>query len=253
MDVTKQNFEAIFPIFEAKLKEADFIAIDLEMSGIRPDEKPDYWDLPALVYQKLASAPTKYGIIQVGLTTFTKTGLNTYEACPFNFFTFPRPFTPKFKKWGGAMFLKNIQMDNDCVDFHLTQATDFQRWICDGITYFDIHEVDKIAALVLSDEEVSNNATDNFGLNDSDLSQLHLKMEPFVVWQSNLTLSAPRQITIKDVSLQYRKWIYNNILNKDKSLKAESIEVQKEKKGYKDLIITRLDAGATKQSEIDRD
>lgn len=253
MDVTKQNFEAIFPIFEAKLNEADFIAIDLEMSGIRPDEKPDYWDLPALVYQKIASAPTKYGIIQVGLTTFTKTGPNAYEACPFNFFTFPRPFTPKFKKWGGAMFLKNIQMDNDCIDFHLTQATNFQRWICDGITYFDIHEVDKIAALVLSDEEVSNNATDNFGLSDSDLEKLHSKMEPFVVWQSNLTLSAPRQITIKDVSLQYRKWIYNNILNKDKSLKAESIEVQKELKGYKDLIITRLDAGATKQSEIDRD
>ena len=49
MDVTKANFLAVLPRFEAALQGCEFVAIDFEMSGIRTPgqaEKPTHGDTP---------------------------------------------------------------------------------------------------------------------------------------------------------------------------------------------------------------
>jgi CAF1 family ribonuclease len=51
------------------------------------------------------------------------------EARTYNFYTFPRPFKGKHAR--------DVVIDPECVEFHKRVGTDFQKWIVDGIGYYD--------------------------------------------------------------------------------------------------------------------
>lgn len=58
------------------------------------------------------------------------------EAKPYNFYTFPRPFKGKF--------CRDIGIEPDCVEFHKRVGTDFQKWIIDGVAYYDEYTLKKL-------------------------------------------------------------------------------------------------------------
>lgn len=73
-------------------------------------------------------AAQKYGVIQIGFALFKKVETGV-EARTYNFWTFPRPFFGKHAR--------DVGLEPDCIEFHKTVGTDFQKWIFEGIGYFD--------------------------------------------------------------------------------------------------------------------
>ena len=77
MDVTRHNFNATLPFILEDIANADFVAIDLEFSGI-PGQQPNKpkWGfqgptgLPTLQerYTDIKSAAEKYQVLQLGIT-----------------------------------------------------------------------------------------------------------------------------------------------------------------------------------------
>jgi hypothetical protein len=83
MEVTKTNFEVIFPKFKELLAACDFYAVDLEMTGINPpktdvipSKAPDLHPLVAPVnasiFPNKDAAARRYNIIQMGVTLFQR-------------------------------------------------------------------------------------------------------------------------------------------------------------------------------------
>lgn len=71
MDVNKSNFWVTFPEVLAAVARAEFVAVDLEMTGLISKEpklaKPSTED----VYERAKKAAQTHQIIQVGLTCVT--------------------------------------------------------------------------------------------------------------------------------------------------------------------------------------
>ena len=84
MDITRDNFVEKLPAILEQLGKADFIAFDLEMTGINNVDRSKgnrKDDLPGNRYMKMVDVATKYNIIQVGMSMFTlKKGKSTNSA-----------------------------------------------------------------------------------------------------------------------------------------------------------------------------
>ena len=70
MEVDKDNFDEALQLLESALTTADFVAIDLEMTGIRLDGEEQYRDLPEDRYLQQRSVASSYSIVQVGVSVF---------------------------------------------------------------------------------------------------------------------------------------------------------------------------------------
>jgi len=97
-------------------------------------------------------APRKYGVIQIGFTLFEETS-EEIIARPYNFITFPRPYTGKF--------VRDISIDPDCVNFHIGVGTDFQRWLTKGVGYFDTYNLSKLEKAFFNSPQPRKNSKPN--------------------------------------------------------------------------------------------
>lgn len=89
-------------------------------------------------------AAQKYGLIQIGFALFKRVDAGV-EARTYNFWTFPRPF---FGKYG-----RDVALEPDCIEFHKTVGTDFQKWIFEGIGYFDQTQLKQVELQYASNAE----------------------------------------------------------------------------------------------------
>ncbi|KAG9294617.1 hypothetical protein G9A89_008096 [Geosiphon pyriformis] len=91
MEILKDNFQELLPTIEKAIKEADFIALDTELTGLNDRiEQIKIFDDPQSRFTKVRTGATKFLIIQFGLCTFTYSEAdNTFVARPFNFYIFP--------------------------------------------------------------------------------------------------------------------------------------------------------------------
>jgi len=134
--VNVDNFVDGADLLEASLKDAAFVAFDLEMTGISlPDPKPHEKfyraDTPQQRYEKMCAVASHYSIIQVGVTTFTAKGpkdaaATEYEAKPFNFYVFPPPNVRR-----------DIVLSASSTHFLKGNNMDFQQWISKGVPFVD--------------------------------------------------------------------------------------------------------------------
>ncbi|EER17562.1 conserved hypothetical protein [Perkinsus marinus ATCC 50983] len=127
MDVDATNFDdALFKTVKAALNDADYIAIDLEMTGIHDAaHQPSGSDSTAVRYRKNRIAAKKYGIMQVGVAAFKG---EEYRA--WNFYVFPRPINDL-----GVTWVPSVALCSAAIAFMKDQGMDFQRWIDKGLTY----------------------------------------------------------------------------------------------------------------------
>lgn len=70
MDLVRDNFFEKLPLIEKSICDADFIAIDLEMTGIKSETRVYSFDSSQKGYQKMITAASKYSITQIGLCPF---------------------------------------------------------------------------------------------------------------------------------------------------------------------------------------
>ncbi|XP_014481530.1 PREDICTED: poly(A)-specific ribonuclease PARN-like domain-containing protein 1 [Dinoponera quadriceps] len=129
-EVTSENFKEIYPQLERTLKDASFIAIDTELSGIDADNiRNSLFDSIEERYNKNKNIIQPYIIVQFGITAFQRQhDKNEYSAKIFNFFLFPR-FIPSKNR----QFLWNVS----ALEFLATHKFDFNKLVYHGISYLD--------------------------------------------------------------------------------------------------------------------
>ncbi|KAH9593532.1 Ribonuclease CAF1 [Trypanosoma melophagium] len=140
MQVTRDNFPAIFPKFLELLQTCDFYSFDEEMTGINTPELPESMtDSPEESYRAKRTVASRYNIIQVGICLFHKDEKNSnstpvhYIAYPFNFILFPNhsdDFTIEERS-------RDVVLSPSSLAFLRRQEMNFQSWVYHGIAYCD--------------------------------------------------------------------------------------------------------------------
>lgn len=110
------------------------ISFDLELTGIRTEEKIYPTDTPVERYRKCYKTAKKCTIIQLGLSIFSNGDKDpkkeTYEVHSFNFYLFPCSHNEKFNV--------NFCLEADAIEFlNKHETIDYNKWITKGITYFN--------------------------------------------------------------------------------------------------------------------
>ncbi|KAK7475651.1 hypothetical protein BaRGS_00033077 [Batillaria attramentaria] len=96
-EVLRSSFEALFPSIEKAIKQADFVAIDTEFTGLVTDgqNRPSLFDTSEERYRKLRNSVTHLSVRQFGLSAFIKDKNSSgYEAHTYNFPLIPASFGP---------------------------------------------------------------------------------------------------------------------------------------------------------------
>lgn len=144
MQCRASNFDECFADFQKNLQDAEFVAIDTELTGVDIDGEPDsYEDVPAARLSKLCRIAERYGIIQIGLTlvgSLAKTVSDSKSSAPgkagrkeclcasYNFFVFP--YVDK-KLGHNPCFMCSA----DALQFNAKHNVDFNTWLKEGLPH----------------------------------------------------------------------------------------------------------------------
>ncbi|XP_057295742.1 poly(A)-specific ribonuclease PNLDC1-like [Hydractinia symbiolongicarpus] len=131
-DVTKQNFEQLFPAIKEAIQNASFVAIDSEFTGLSTSilYEPTLFDTAESRYEKLKKSLAQFTICQFGISAFVSdgTGKNRYSAHTYNFFICPQsfgPINPRFSCQASA------------IEFLTLHNFDFNKFMRDGISFIN--------------------------------------------------------------------------------------------------------------------
>ncbi|KAK2580021.1 hypothetical protein KPH14_012310 [Odynerus spinipes] len=130
-EVTKENFNSIYPQIKDALENATIIAIDSEFTGLESDNisKSSLFDTTDERYAKIRRTIEPFIIIQFGITAFQRIREeNKYTAQIFNFFLLPTSIPTKNRQ-----FLWQIS----AVEFLSSYNFDFNKVAYNGISYLD--------------------------------------------------------------------------------------------------------------------
>ncbi|XP_076232531.1 pre-piRNA 3'-exonuclease trimmer isoform X2 [Calliopsis andreniformis] len=148
-EVLDKNFNRVYPRLEEAVKNASFIAIDAEFTGIQSSEVLKYslFDSLSVRYEKLRENIQPFLIIQCGLAIFHHVhDENVYIAKCFNFYLLPRsvPFKNRQFSWQVA-----------ALEFLSAHHFDFKKFVS-GISYLD--ELDEeLLRKHLEEDNILNN------------------------------------------------------------------------------------------------
>eukprot|EP01041_Mallomonas_annulata_P004451 gene4451-8865_t len=154
MNFTAENFNNLYPRLRDLIEHAEFISIDLEMSGIQSLDRGGRNrkdDNPNVRYTKMVSVATRYSIVQVGICIFHLNKENgTLVSYPCTFYIFPE---------GGL----DIVLSPSSIDFLRKNGMDFNMWIAKGIPYVNHYEEEYLRKKynIPNDNESNINANNN--------------------------------------------------------------------------------------------
>jgi len=142
MELTRENFYEVEPILLKDIENSEFIAFDLEFSGLIKSKFKIY-DSSEEKFQKSKYMAENYRIIQVGITPFIKKESNNnkeYIAKPYNIYAFPseKQSNNKFD-----FFL-------DSIIFNREHGCDFNKWISQGVVYLNNENLKKLTERLMA-------------------------------------------------------------------------------------------------------
>ncbi|KAL5016515.1 hypothetical protein ScPMuIL_006104 [Solemya velum] len=130
-EVVKSTFEYHFPIIEASIRKADFIAIDTEFTGLDIDEKcqGSLFDTSEERYAKLRKNVSQFTLSQIGLAIFTKVpDENVYQVETFNM--------PLLAMAFGSLDVC-FSLQTSSLNFLCTHNFDFNKFIYEGVPFMN--------------------------------------------------------------------------------------------------------------------
>ena len=208
MEVVKTNFSQIIPQFEHHLRQASFVAFDLEFTGIRG--KPELWtdSVPAR-YLKMKQIASQYSIIQVGVSLFIPHG-DDYEACPYNFYIFPDEGLGKNPR---------ITLEVSAISFNKQHRMDFNKWIYEGIPFVDhVTDKDLFNRLMQTREESESEVVITL-TKEIDKLKIQEWMDKIIEWRNN----SETQLQIPNLNSFLRKYLYQWIHKEFPDIETDSI------------------------------
>ncbi|XP_066581591.1 pre-piRNA 3'-exonuclease trimmer-like isoform X2 [Prorops nasuta] len=142
-EVIQYNFDQLYPEILISLKDAKFIAIDNEFTGLLSSDglKNSLFDSPDDRYYKIKQNIEPFIILQVGITTFKHIENNQFLAETFCFSLVPRSLPMKNR---------TFQCQIEALEFLTQNNFDFNKALSDGITYANKPDQDKLKKLIKS-------------------------------------------------------------------------------------------------------
>ncbi|KAK9673737.1 hypothetical protein RND81_12G185800 [Saponaria officinalis] len=140
-NVTKSNFDETLIDLTTHLKSADFIAIDLEMTGITtsPWRESFEFDSSDIRYLKVKDSAHNFAVLQFGVCPFRwDTRLHSFVAHPHNFYIFPHQELPV----DGPSY--EFMCQTSSIDFLAKYQFDFNACIRDGVSYLSRGQEDAV-------------------------------------------------------------------------------------------------------------
>jgi hypothetical protein len=144
MDVDKANFFDILPQIEQSIAECDFLALDLEMTGLNSGkmERQKPWDSAQQRYLKVRDGAAVVCPTQFGLCTFKYiASSNSYEVHPYNIHIYPREF-----KWIDRFHT----IQSSSLTFLRNHTFDFNKWIDQGVNWLSMDQHEQIATRLMT-------------------------------------------------------------------------------------------------------
>ncbi|KAF7409761.1 hypothetical protein HZH68_004142 [Vespula germanica] len=131
INISKQNFQKMYPTVKTSLENAQVIAIDAEFSGLESDDssKPSLFDTIEERYEKLRKTSENFIIIQFGITCIEQVpSQNKYNTKMFKFFLFPASIPIKNRQ-----FLCQVA----AIEFLALNGFNFNKMAYNGISYLN--------------------------------------------------------------------------------------------------------------------
>ncbi|KAL6195168.1 hypothetical protein ACLB2K_030789 [Fragaria x ananassa] len=153
-NVTKSNFEPVLAELRRHVAAADFVAVDLEMSGVTSAPWRDSleFDRPDVSYLKVKDSAEKFAVLQFGVCPFRwDSSKKSFIAHPHNFYIFPRQELPVESP------TYEFLCQTTSIDFLAKYQFDFNVCIHEGISYLSRGQESKaLRRLRLAYEDESN-------------------------------------------------------------------------------------------------
>ncbi|KAE9598547.1 hypothetical protein Lal_00021071 [Lupinus albus] len=130
--VTTANFEATLSELRHHVRASDFVAIDLEMTGVTstPWRESFAFDRSDVRYLKVRDSAQKFAVVQFGVCPFRWDPSNrSFIAYPHNFYIFPR------QEHAGLGPSFEFLCQTTSIDFLAKYQFDFNACIHEGISY----------------------------------------------------------------------------------------------------------------------
>lgn len=203
MDVIKTNFIELLPKIKKSIDEADFIAIDTELTGLGKERTFNLFDTQAERYSKIRQTSFDYLMIQLGLTAFHSSDRdsNTFTCECYNFYIFP------YKANGASKsFDRSFLVQPSALSFLVNHDFDFNKWIKEGITYLNIEEEEKFLESLKKREEEKQEGSKNY------VPEEHKKfIDEFMNSLQNFVQDSKRdRLELSPCSAYRRKLIYES-------------------------------------------
>ncbi|CAN0896836.1 Poly(A)-specific ribonuclease PARN [Linum grandiflorum] len=152
--VTKSNFESSLAELTTHVRAADFVAIDLEMTGVTSSawRESFEFDRPDVRYLKVKDSADKFAVVQFGVSPFRwDPQRDSFVAHPYNFYIFPRE---EIQSAGPS---HEFLCQTAALDFLAKYQFDFNTCIREGISYLSRGQEDESLCRL---SELSNDSED---------------------------------------------------------------------------------------------
>ncbi|KAF7995092.1 hypothetical protein HCN44_004564 [Aphidius gifuensis] len=178
-EILDNNFKEFYPKISTALKEASFIGIDCEFTGINHQSIPHatLFDSMQQHYDKLRRNIESYIAVQIGITAFKKLQHeNVYIATPFSFYLQPKTIPTGVDR--------EFRWQVTAIQFLKTHKFDFNKASYDGISYLNNQDEINLQNYLKKNEYADNGAClitldeENFFFNTIDRVKKWIKNSP---------------------------------------------------------------------------
>jgi len=173
MDVDRSNFGSALKLVTSAVEDGDFIAMDMEMSGLSGGKEfdPRGTDTVQERWAKTKHTADNIAVLQVGLCVFKWTesendqGPNL-QATPFNFYIYPRTGD------NGRSWDSRLMFQTSSIEFLASCGFDFNRALRNGVSYCTKEKAEKLFNELEEKEKAAGEKQANDGGDGINLSTL---------------------------------------------------------------------------------
>ncbi|XP_006617598.1 poly(A)-specific ribonuclease PARN-like isoform X1 [Apis dorsata] len=213
MEVTSSNFQEVLVELDEILKNATFLCIDGEFTGLNSGPDAGVFDTPAQYYAKLRTGSMDFLLIQFGLSVFTfNKEMQKYNQRSYNFYVFPRPLN---RTAPDCRFM----CQTSSISFLASQGFDFNKLFKLGIPYLTANEEEKLMKRLEEKQRIRDEAAEILPISDVERPQIEeicSRIDEFVT-------SETEELLIEKCNAFIRRLVYQEVkLRWPNKLKVES-------------------------------
>ncbi|XP_029035612.1 poly(A)-specific ribonuclease PARN-like isoform X4 [Osmia bicornis bicornis] len=213
MEVTSSNFQEVLAELDDILKNASFLGIDGEFTGLNSGPDAGAFDTPAQYYAKLRAGSMDFLLIQFGLSVFTfNKETNKYNQRSYNFYVFPRPLN---RAAPDCRFM----CQTSCMSFLASQGFDFNKLFKLGIPYLTVTEEEKLTKRLEEKQKIKDETPELIPISDDDRPQIEdicSRIEEFIT-------SETEELLIEKCNAYIRRLVHQEVrIRWPNKLKVES-------------------------------